>query len=309
LHARLGEGGAIETANFTGGFAFEQGALRAVSPEAAYDLRNGTLNLFGKVAGKPPSIRNARVDLRQADTIDVTLTPLKIAAAGKVQAVFAAGQEEGERGASVFNQQEDIVVVCDKLTFDESSGAGTYTGSPARVFQDSGNQIRGDVIAMNEKSGTLTAKGSVLTSLPIAATDGDGAKGNSTGRAGQFEFDDAKRRALYSTDAQLDGAQGNLQAQRIELTLADQGNELRQLDARGGIVVFVEDRKATGDTLVYHPSDERYVLNGAPVRLLRGCQESAGRTLTFYRGSERVIVDGNESRVQTKGGKCPESPR
>jgi hypothetical protein len=57
---------------------------------------------------------------------------------------------------------------------------------------------------------------------------------------------------------------------------------------------------------VYHPSDERYVLNGTPVRLVRGCQESSGRTLTFYRGSERVLVDGSESRVQTKGGKCPE---
>ncbi len=44
------------------------------------------------------------------------------------------------------------------------------------------------------------------------------------------------------------------------------------------------------------------------MRLVEGCQESTGRTLTFYKGSERVVVDGNEEiRVVTKGGKCPET--
>jgi lipopolysaccharide export system protein LptA len=309
LHARLSKEGQLETANFTGGFVFRQGTLQAAAPEAAYQVQKGTLNLFGGAPAKPPSMRNERVDLRQAETINVALAPLHVAASGNVQAVFAAGRQEGERGTSVFNDQEAIAVVCDKLTFDEVSGEGLYTGTPAQVFQDSGNRIRAEVIAMNEKTGLLTAKGGVVTTLPIAATDAPGAKGNSTGRAGQFEFDDSKRRALYTDGAQLDGQQGNLRADRIELALQEKGNEMRQLGAEGNVTVFVEDRKATGDTLVYHPSDERYVLNGAPVRLVRGCQESAGRTLTFYRGSERVLVDGNESRVQTKGGKCPESPR
>ena len=308
LHARLTDAGAIDTANFTGGFDYAHGALRAQSAEAAYDVTRGTLALRGPESAKPPTIRNERVDLRNARTIDVTLSPLNIVATGNVQAVFAPGRQPGERAASVFNDKEAIVVVCDKLTFDEASSAGTYTGN-ARVFQDSGSTIRGDVITMNEKRGSVTAAGSVVTSLPIAGTGGEGAKGNSTGRAGEFVFDDKARRVVFTKDAQLDGSQGNLRASRIELTLADTGNELRQLDAEGNVEVFVEDRKATGETLVYHPSDERYVLNGTPVRLIRGCQESAGRTLTFYRGSERVLVDGNESRVQTKGGKCPEPPR
>jgi lipopolysaccharide export system protein LptA len=306
LHARLTDAGTIESANFTGGFAFEQGTLRAASQEAAYNVTKGTLNLRGPDTAKPPSLRNEQVDLRNARTIDVTLSPLHLEAMGNVQAVFAPGREPGERGATLFSDREAIVVLCDRLVFDEASGAGTYSGN-ARVFQDNGNLIRGDTIEMNEKRGTITAIGKVTTSLPLAAAAGNSAKANSTGRAGEFTFDDAKRIAVFSRDAQLDGGQGNLTANRIELALADQSNDLREMNARGNVTVFVEDRKATGDTLVYHPSDERYVLNGAPVRMVRGCQESAGRTLTFYRGSERVIVDGNESRVQTKGGKCPDS--
>jgi hypothetical protein len=37
------------------------------------------------------------------------------------------------------------------------------------------------------------------------------------------------------------------------------------------------------------------------------CSETSGKTLTFWKGSDRVQVDGNnEVRTQTKGGgKCP----
>jgi lipopolysaccharide export system protein LptA len=308
LNANLADAGTIEEATFSGGFRYQQGRTTAESVEAAYHVTKGTLVLRGPDSAKPPSMRNDRVDLQKAATIDITLSPLHIVATGNVQAVFAPGQREGERGTTLFNEQEAIVVLCDKLTFDEASGAGTYSGN-ARVVQDSGNQIRGDAITMNEKSGTLTATGNVRTSLPLAATNDEGARGNSTGRAGHFEFDDAKRLAVFTKQAQLDGSQGNLSGERIELVLAEEGNDLRQLNAAGSVVVFVEDRKAFGETLVYHPSDERYVLNGTPVRLVRGCQESSGRTLTFYRNTERVLVDGKESRVQTKGGKCPEPPR
>ena len=307
LNAQLADDSTIDEANFSGGFVFDDGRLHAESVEAGYHVKNGTLIMRGPPNAKPPWIKDDRVDLRST-SIDVTLSPRHIVGTGNVRAVFAPGRREGERGTSLLNQNEAIVVLCDKLTFDEAAGEGVYTGS-AKVLQDSGNTIRGDVITMNEKAGTVVATGNVTTSLPLASTSDAGAKGNSTGRAGLFEFDDVKRRAIYSKQAQLDGAQGNLRANRIELTLADKGNDLQQMNADGSVEVFVEDRKASGQTLVYHPSDERYVLNGTPVRLIRGCQESTGRTLTFYRGSDRIQVDGNESRAETKGGKCPDPPR
>ena len=47
------------------------------------------------------------------------------------------------------------------------------------------------------------------------------------------------------------------------------------------------------------------------VRMLDAdCQETTGKTLTFFKASDRVLVDGNEEiRTQTKGGgKCPQPP-
>jgi lipopolysaccharide export system protein LptA len=305
LNAGISEAGTIDTAHFSGGFAFEDGRMTATSAEAAYDTTKGTLALRSPSPNNAPHIKDERVDL-DAVSIDVTLSPRRLAATDTVRAIFAAGRRDGERGTTLLNQDEAILVLCDTLTFDEASGAGVYTGS-ARVFQNSGNTIRADTIEMNEKTGRLLASGNVITSLPLASTADEGAKGNSTGRAGRFEFDDVARRAVYSTQAQLAGAQGDLRADRIELSLVPTGNELQQMKADGSVVIVLDARKASGQSLVYHPADERYVLNGNPVRLAEDCQETAGRTLTFYRGSARVQVDGQDKiRVTTKGGKCPQ---
>lgn len=307
LNASLSEAGTIDRALFSGGFVFDDGRMVAESTEAIYDVAKGTLELRGPEK-TPPHLKNDRVDLRAA-AIDATLSPLELTASGKVSALFAGGRGPGERVASVLDENEAVQIICDKLSFDEESGAGTYTGGARLLQAKSGNEIRGETIAMNEKTGMLVASGNVMTLLPLARTE-ESAKGNSIGRAGEFEFDDGKRRAVYTKAAQLDGSQGNVRADRIELMLATAGNDLEQLTARGAVKVSVDGREATGQQLVYHPADAMYVLDGAPVRLVQECQESSGRTLTFYRGSDKITVDGNqETRVLTKGGKCPEPPK
>jgi lipopolysaccharide export system protein LptA len=307
LNASISDTGAIDDALFSGGFVFTDGRLTAESVEAAYHVAAGTLALRAPEKAQPPHIKNDRIDLR-AVTIDATLEPMQLTAVGKVSAIFAAGRHDGERGTSVLSEDEPIVVICDTLSFDEQTGAGSYRGNARILQQTRGNEIRGDTITMNEKTGTLTASGTVVTSLPLARTS-DGAKGNSIGRAEQFEFDDVKRQAVFTGKARLEGSQGNVRANRIQLALASEGNDLQQLTADGTVGVNVENREATGQHLEYHPADAKYVLTGTPVRLVQDCQESTGRTLTFYRGSEKFSVDGNEqTRVQMKGGKCPAPP-
>ena len=54
------------------------------------------------------------------------------------------------------------------------------------------------------------------------------------------------------------------------------------------------------------------VVHGTPVRMIDAeCQETTGKTLTFYKASDKVQVDGNnEVRTQNKGGgKCPATPQ
>jgi lipopolysaccharide transport protein LptA len=313
LHAGLSPSGMIDQADFTGGFRFEDGALVATSGEASYQVTKGTLTLKSPGGAAQPRVADERVTLN-ADLVDVTLSPRVMTATGKVSAQFSAGRREGERGTTILSDKEAVLISAEKFVFDETTGTGTYTGkTPEKAVlwqQGSGTQIRADSITLNEKVGTLTAAGNVVATLPIAGRKEDGPNGTSIATAGEFEFDDAKRRALFTKQAQLDGGQGNLRASRIELFLAPKDNALERLVADGSVTAGVDKRVATGQHLTYHPADEKYVLTGTPVRLVQDCQESTGRTLTFYRGSDKISVDGNEEiRVQTKGSKCPDPPK
>lgn len=61
----------------------------------------------------------------------------------------------------------------------------------------------------------------------------------------------------------------------------------------------------------YFAADERYVLNGPRVHVVEqvsgDCRQTTGRTLTFFRATDNITVDGNaESRTRTRtGGACP----
>ena len=81
--------------------------------------------------------------------------------------------------------------------------------------------------------------------------------------------------------------------------------------ANGAVSAIVDKRTVTGTRLTHSPSEEKYEVHGAPVKMIDAdCQETSGKTLTFWKASDRVLVDGNnEVRTQTKGGgKCQAAP-
>ena len=113
----------------------------------------------------------------------------------------------------------------------------------------------------------------------------------------------------YTGGTQVTGPQGNLQAAKTEMYLGEGGDAVERVEGYGAVTVRLPpERVATGDRLQYFGADERYVLTGATVTIVeKGC-ETKGKTLTFFKSADRMIVDGNEqTRTQTKGGtKCGE---
>ena len=86
---------------------------------------------------------------------------------------------------------------------------------------------------------------------------------------------------------------------------------LERLEANGAVTALVDKRRVSGAKLSYSPDEDKYVVTGAPVKMIDAdCQETSGKTLTFWKASDRVLVDGNnEVRTQTKGGgKCVATP-
>jgi lipopolysaccharide export system protein LptA len=315
LKAQLVDSGTVDNAEFLGGFTFADGRLSASSTDAQYQVTKGVLTLSSANGAPDPRVADERLTI-DAPAIELTLSPRKMVASKGVSTVLSAGRrQQGERGTTLLKDSEPVNVSANDLTFDEQAGKGVYTGK-AVLFQGA-TSIKGDSITLDDKQGDLVATGNVVAVLPIAGKEQQGTAAaethsTSTGRGGEFQFQDAKRLAVFAKEAQLDGVQGNLRADRIELFLAPKDNTLERLEAQGATVrIVVEKREATGTQLTYLPTEEQYKLVGSPVRFVESCRETTGRTLIFFKASDRISIDGNqEQRTQSKGNSnCPDPPR
>ena len=66
--------------------------------------------------------------------------------------------------------------------------------------------------------------------------------------------------------------------------------------AKGNVVVQQPARRAEGKTLVYTASDDKFVLTGGPPSIFDAEQgKITGVSLTFFRGDDRVLVEGEAS--------------
>ena len=111
----------------------------------------------------------------------------------------------------------------------------------------------------------------------------------------------------YTGDAHLSGPEGDMTAAKIELYLKESGDELERCEAYDSVTLREQSRTTTGSRMTYTTADERYVIVGTPVKIVDQCErETTGRTLTFLKATDNIVVDGNQqTRTQTKGGgKC-----
>ena len=304
--------GALAEAHFIGDVDVTDGTMHATSVDAVYKVAEGTMTLSGKE--RRPRVENDALSI-DANTIDVTLNPRVLTASGRVTSTMLppkkpSGNTPAANRPGLLSDQETVGIVAEKLTYDETTRKADYTGQ-ARLLQGETN-IHADALTIDETTGDLSASGKVITTLSITEKDSAATKPKPmVGRAGTFAYSDQTRTATYTTTAQLDGDQGNLRAATIEMKLAKDENTLDGLEADGAVTALVDKRTVTGTHLSYEPGDDKYVVVGVPVKMLDAdCQETSGQTLTFWKASDRVLVDGNnEVRTQTKGGgKCPQTP-
>lgn len=322
---------AVTSALFDGRVRFDTDDLQGSAAQAEYDPAQGTLRLSGADAGGGPRVANAEIQI-EAGAIDVTLDGPAMKATGTVKTVLrpqTRRSAEGGRLPGLLSQAEPVNVTAAALEY-EQGGKAVYSGGAA-LWQGE-TAVRGDLLTLDRMRGDLSAEGNARSNIVLET-------GVSVGRATEIRYDDAMRRIAYGPPApasasglapasangsapasvgapapavasQLSGPQGDLRARRIELILAKAASRLDRLEAQTDVSVRLDTRVATGDRLTYGTEDERYVMTGiatVPVRIVEECRETSGRTVTFFRTSDRIVVDGNEEvRTQSsRGGPCP----
>jgi lipopolysaccharide export system protein LptA len=118
----------------------------------------------------------------------------------------------------------------------------------------------------------------------------------------------------------MNSTDGDITAAKIELYLKPSGSaaggggiglggdDLERAEAYDEVTLRDRNRTTTGSRLTYTTADQRYVITGAPVKVIDECRrETIGRTLTYLKSADTITIDGNEeTRTQTKGrAQCP----
>jgi lipopolysaccharide transport protein LptA/LPS export ABC transporter protein LptC len=310
--------GAIDEARFLHSVRFEEGGLAAQAADARYDVVKGGLALSGSEPGlTTPRVINERIAI-DAVRIDIVLDGPLVKAAGAVKSTLQppkGGAGKGETDAklpAMLKQDQPTNVLADNLTYDGKASLATYTGG-ARLFQGD-TTIKGDTMTIDEKRGDLTASGKAMSTTFREQDTKDNKKERvqSTATAADLKYEDGPRKLTYTGGAHLVGPEGDISAARIILYLKPAGDDVERAeaftDATDKLTLREQNRTTTGERMTYIAEGETYVVVGIPATVVDECaRETIGRTLTFVKSTDTIVVDGNQQiRTQTKGGtgKC-----
>jgi LPS export ABC transporter protein LptC len=310
--------GQIDEARFAQAVRFESGGLSAAAALARYVLDKGLLELTGtEPTLAAPHVVNDRISV-YATRIDLALSGPVVKAAGAVKSELKppkkdagqpqAGQAGDARMPSIFKQDQLVTATAGDLAYDGPASRAIYTGG-AQLWQGE-TSIKAASITLEERSGDLTASGPVVTTITLEQELKNKTKErvHTTGSAKDFQYEEALRRATYVGDAHLNGPQGDVTAEKIELYLKPSGDELERAEAYEAVTLRDQNRETKGTRMTYFGADERYVVAGTPVTIKDECgRETTGKTATFNKAADTVAVDGNEqTRTATRGGaNCP----
>ena len=308
---------AIDAAVFGGGVRFGDGTMDASAPDATYDVAKATMQLVASPAGVGAQLVDQRATI-EARRIDVTLDGQSLVADGDVRSVLkSSGRDAGASRAvkrpGMLKADQPVNVTSALLNYDGATGRATYTGE-ARLWQGE-TAIQGETLVLDDKLGNLAARGTVGSTWRLVDTDPRTKKAETKttiATADALVYEEEQRRATYTTAARMNGPEGDLRADRIELYLDRAGDRLDRVEAYNAVTLQSAARLFSGVRLSYFAAEERYVMSGSPVRVLeqlpQECRETLGKTLTFFRATDSISVDGNQERrtQTTSGGKCPE---
>lgn len=318
-------GDAVDSASFAGAVKFEEPGLRASGAAVLYEPANGVVQLRARDSGGGPSVADAQITV-EAASIDLALAGRKMTANGSVSTTLRPRVSPPTLGQGpaapvsklpgLLKQEQAANVTAESFTYEGGAARAIYQGT-ATLWQGD-TAIRADRITIDQSSGDVLAAGNARSTIVMDT-------GTSAGRAARITYADALRTITYDAResdtpsgpatpppaslAQVSGPQGDLRAARIDIVLAKTGGSAERLDAFSSVTIKVDGRAATGARLTYFAAEERYLMTGlgaTPVKIVERCGETSGKTLTFFKSADKIIVDGNEQlRTQrTSGGPC-----
>ncbi len=331
--------GGIDDAQFKGGTRFEDGKSTATAADARYLVSKGRLQLSGNVGTQSPQVQDDRITV-DAKAIDMAFEGPKLIATGEVRSVMkpakkpvgAAGatgargapppaaRAQGAKGAQsakparsepkvpgMLKDDQPAYVTAPALDYDGENGKAIYTGG-SRLWQGD-TAVTGERITIDESTGDLFANTNVRTSFILEQLDSKTQQKKrvpTIASSQDMHYEDEIRRATYTTNAHVNGPQGDLRGVKIEMYMLEGASELERVEAYDDVHLKTDVRTATGARMTYLAKTEEYHMKGEPVNVVEDCRTTTCKALTFWRSTDRILCDGSdEKRTLAKSTEGP----
>jgi lipopolysaccharide export system protein LptA len=245
-------------------------------------------------------------------------------AEGDVKSTYSDLKEQPD--GALLASASPIHVTASSMTAHGSTAVTLYEGK-ARLWQDA-NVIEAPSIQFDRNHRSLVAVGTATQSVSTvlvqaaqksrqeSASNGDQKAKNRTKdppaeavtiTSARLTYADAERRAHYEGRVAAKGTSFTATASTADAYLQPRSQatgtqqltgpgRLDHMVAEGSVIVQQPNRRAEGQKLVYTSADDKFVLTGGPPSIFdaeRG--KITGVSLTFFRGDDRVLVEGEAS--------------
>jgi LPS export ABC transporter protein LptC/lipopolysaccharide transport protein LptA len=288
------ETGAANTVEFNKEVEFERGAQKARSDRGYYEAKESKLTL-----NEEPVLFDSDQGSRlEAETIEL------FTASGDARARRGVRHTLDRRpgAATPLLGEGDATVVSARLfQFENSSKTAVYRESA--LLRSGKSELRATEIRRVDTGAgqrRLEASGDVVMLMYPKPKPGEPERKPMNARAQEMVYDEAKRRIAYKGDVLLTQAEVRTKSPEAILSLSSDGSELERLEAFDPVELTQDKRAAIGQRAVYTPADKSINVTGDKVEMKDDSQQVQGRSLTFFVGDDRVLVDGRqEARTET----------
>lgn len=303
-------------------------AMHATAGRAVYESAGQWLHLTIN-----PRIEDGGMQLTAAK-VDVSRQSGDAFAHGDVKATWIDTGASGAANAVALGSKGPVHAIAAEAELHQPTGEATFRGH-ARLWQQD-NSIAAPLIVIDRQKQTLVARTSnpsepvvavLLQSAPpkaapadFASHEGAHAAGPSVVRlrGGDLWYSDVERKALMravplaAVTAQSQGVEST--SAQVELFLAAPGTvkqntggapaQVESMNAVGHVVLTSQDRRGTGEKLVYSSASDDYVLTGtatAPPRFTDPQRGSVtGAALIFNSRDDSVSIEGGGHETTTE---------
>jgi lipopolysaccharide export system protein LptA len=113
-----------------------------------------------------------------------------------------------------------------------------------------------------------------------------------------FRLDMVKKEGIFTTNVQVVAQDFRMKADEITVFFAaGTDGKIDHLLATGNVVIEQPDRTAKANQAEYGVAEDKMVLTGSPDILQKGGNHITGTTITIYRSTNRMEVDGRSRMV------------